>query len=97
MTAKAVTREYALVALGRYTVNAVCSFMYGSSDTLLIDSYPLPAANKITFPQKAFPPPSKDANLRPLDAAAKILVWRVNYGILNSFENSWHSMRRKFL
>ena len=65
MTAKAVTREYALVALGRYTVNATSFTVHDSTDTLFIDSYPLPAANKITFRQKAFPPPSKDASLRP--------------------------------
>ena len=97
VTAKAVTREYALVALGRYTVNATCLSIYDSTDALLIGSYLSPAANKITFRQKAFPPPSKDANLQLSDAAAKILAWRANYGILNLFENSWHSMRRKFL
>ena len=91
VTAKAVTREYALVALGRYTVNAPCFSVYDSTDTLPTGSYPLPAANRTTSHQKAFPPPSKDANLRPLDAAAKILVWRANYGILSLFENSWHS------
>ena len=96
MTAKAVTREYALVALGRYTVNATCLSICDSTDIFLVGSYPLPAANKITFRQKAFPPLSKDANLQLSDAAAKILVWRANYGILSLFENSWPCMRRKF-
>ena len=35
VTAKAVTREYALVALGRYTVNAKCFSIYNSTDNLL--------------------------------------------------------------
>ena len=97
MTAKAVTREYALVALGRYTVNATCLSAHDPTDAFLVGSYPLPAANKITFLQKAFLQLSKDVSLQLSDAAAKILVWRANYGILNLFENSWHSMRRKFL
>lgn len=72
VTAKAVTREYALVALGRFAI-LLHSFLV---ETLLIisfiGSYPLPAANRTTSRQTAFPRPSKDASLQLLDAAAKI-------------------------
>lgn len=95
VTAKAVTREYALVALGRYVLDFTFFPQLGI-ETLLITSSTgsclSPAANKTTSRQKAFLPQSKDASLQLLDAVAKTLVWRANYGIQDSFGSSWHSM-----
>lgn len=95
VTAKAVTREYALVALGRYS-STVTLFPDIWLDTLLITfstgSYPSLAGSKITSRRKAFPPQSKDASLQLLDAAARISVWRASYGIQDSFGSFWRSM-----
>ena len=87
MTAKAVTREYALVALGRYTLNATFFSVRSFTEGFSIGSYPLPAVNKITSRQKESPPPSKDASPQLSDAVARILVLRASCGILGSFEN----------
>lgn len=54
VTAKAVTREYALVALGRLVSQALSIFIHATHAHILrSDSYPLPVANKITFLPKA--------------------------------------------
>ena len=71
VTAKAVTREYALVALGRYVWDRIPPFQYGFT-LIVTGSFPFHGANKITFHQKAYLPRWKVANLPHCDVAAKI-------------------------
>jgi hypothetical protein len=60
VTSKSVTREYALVAHGRYAISKLV-IKYQDAD-VLIDWCLLRAANKITSLPKAYPPRPKDAN-----------------------------------
>ena len=99
VTAKAVTREYALVALGRYAVISHCSrsVLKNVTNILSIGSYPSPVANKTTSRPRVSRRQSKDASLQLLDAAARISVWRASCGIQDSFGISWQSMSRRSL
>jgi hypothetical protein len=60
VTSKSVTREYALVAHGRYAISK--HLIKGWDANVLADWCPLHAANKITSLQRAYPPRPKDAN-----------------------------------
>ena len=72
VTAKSVTREYALVALGRQVLSSL-SLNFGNLANHIKDLSPLPAASKITFRLKPYRQPWKAANLRLYGVAAKIL------------------------
>ena len=68
VTAKAVTREYALVVLGRYAYPSssyLLPFAFYPTLTPPTDSFPSPAANKTTSPPTAFPPLPKAASPTP--------------------------------
>ena len=71
VTAKSVTREYALVALGRHVLSSLHPIHEIRADYAK-DSSPLPAASKTTFRLKVYRQPWKAANLRPYGVAARI-------------------------
>jgi len=91
VTAKAVTREYALVALGRYVGNTPLLAAI-SCDSILTfsptDWCPSLAVNKTSSPQKVFPRQSKAANPQLSDAAAKISALPASSGIQGSLGSS---------
>lgn len=99
VTAKAVTREYALVALGRYVQNdsinhrvyieILIGFRPGSSQSLV--------ANRTTFHPITFPRQSKAANPRLSDDAARILALLANCGIQDLYGSFLQSIQRKSL
>jgi fructose-1,6-bisphosphatase/inositol monophosphatase family enzyme len=60
VTSKSVTREYALVAHGRYVISMLLIKDWNAD--VLADWSLLRAANKITSLPKAYPPRPKDAN-----------------------------------
>ena len=75
VTAKAVTREYALVALGRFVSQASSILIHITHAYLLeLGSYLLPVANKITFLPKASQRLSKAASPMHSCGVAKTLA-----------------------
>lgn len=65
VTAKAVTREYALLAHGRYVSLTRCIYRLSSTKVCSEDSSPWLVAKWITSLPKAFPPRQKAANPTP--------------------------------